>query len=246
MCAIGTGRAMLYWSAERRQNDNMVVAFATFLHRGWGNERSGPSGTSLEGKLRARHAHWCVAIAWAIVGSCRRYDVHWPEAFVLFYRGVVVVELLSRCCFGEKGTSGRPPRQKYTSIKMPTQLCMTTNVGIKCAKTLKGVCKDVKGHVQRRKRAAPAQRRCRHRHFFRAGALRRLEEEKRKKEEKREEKREKERKRGKKDRKDERVQFQFNSVINSWLWSPFFAARHLPATSYLVAYIRVDIYVNRY
>ena len=156
MCAIGTGRAMLYWSAERRQNDNMVVAFATFLHRGWGNERSGPSGTSLEGKLRARHAHWCVAIAWAIVGSCRRYDVHWPEAFVLFYRGVVVVELLSRCCFGEKGTSGRPPRQKYTSIKMPTQLCMTTNVGIKFAKTLKGVCKDVKGHVQRRKRAAPA------------------------------------------------------------------------------------------
>ena len=79
------------------------------------------------------------------------------------------------------------------------------------------MCKDVKGHVQRRKRAAPAQRRCRHRHFFRAGALRRLEEEKRKKEEKREEKREKERKRGKKDRKDERVQFQFNSVINSWL-----------------------------
>ena len=44
-------------------------------------------------------------------------------------------------------SSGRP-RQKYTPIKMPTQLCMIINVRIECAKMLKGVCKDVKGWLQ--------------------------------------------------------------------------------------------------
>ena len=71
---------------------------------------------------------------------------------------------------------------------------MTLYVGIEFAKTLKGVCKDVKGHVQRRKRAAPAQRRCLSGHFFRAGALSLFEEKKGKKEKK---ERKEEKKKGK-------------------------------------------------
>ena len=94
---------------------------------------------------------------------------------------------------------------------------MTLYVGIEFAKTLKGVCKDVKGHVQRRKRAAPAQRRCRARHFFRAGALSYFEGKKRKKGKKEEKGGKRRGKKGKRREKKKEFDFVMNLRINRLL-----------------------------
>ena len=72
--------------------------------------------------------------------------------------------------------------------------------------------------MQRRERAAPAQRRCRGWHFFRAGALGRFEEKKGKKEKKGEKRREKKRKG---ERKGKKSLFESISSVFQVYWSIF-------------------------
>jgi len=71
----------------------------------------------------------CVVILdWRQSGNKLEIDMAFTETAFLFYCHCVDLVLVGM--EGCRGWSGRPPGQNLTSIKTPSQLCMTIYVGI--------------------------------------------------------------------------------------------------------------------